>query len=86
MTPWTFRKPVIASVQGHALGGGCELAMFSDITIAAEDALFGEPEILFSHIGPAFVMPLVIGHKRARELIYLGDKIDAKGRRSITAW
>lgn len=76
-TPWSLRKPVIASVQGHALGGGCELSMFCDVTIAADDALFGEPEVLFSHIGPAFIMPLVIGHKRARELIYLGEKIDA---------
>lgn len=78
MTPWHLRKPVIASVQGHALGGGCELAMFCDLTIAAEDAVFGEPEMLFSQAGPGFVMPWLIGHKRARELIYLGDPIDAK--------
>jgi len=69
MTPWTLRKPVIASVQGHALGGGCELAMFCDLTIAAEDAQFGEPEVLFSQVGPALLMPFIIGHKRARELI-----------------
>ncbi len=78
MTPWTLKKPVIASVQGHALGGGCELAMFCDLTIAADDAIFGEPEILFSQVGPAVLMPFMIGHKRARELIYFGDKIDAK--------
>ena len=78
MTPWTLRKPVIASVQGHALGGGCELAMFCDLTIAAEDAQFGEPEVLFSQVGPAVLMPFIIGHKRARELIYSGDRIDAK--------
>jgi len=78
MTPWTLRKPVIASVQGHALGGGCELAMFCDLTIAAEDAQFGEPEVLFSQVGPAMLMPFIIGHKRARELIYFGDRIDAK--------
>jgi enoyl-CoA hydratase/carnithine racemase len=78
MTPWTLRKPVIASVQGHALGGGCELAMFCDLTIAAEDAEFGEPEDLFSQVGPAVLMPFIIGHKRARELIYFGDRIDAR--------
>jgi enoyl-CoA hydratase/carnithine racemase len=78
MTPWTLKKPVIASVQGHALGGGCELAMFCDLTIAADDAQFGEPEVLFSQVGPAVLMPFLIGHKRARELIYSGDRIDAK--------
>lgn len=78
MVPWYMRKPVIASVQGHALGGGCELTMFCDITIAAEDALFGEPEIHFSNVGPAIVMPWIIGYKKARELLYLGDMIDAE--------
>jgi enoyl-CoA hydratase/carnithine racemase len=78
MTPWTLKKPVIASVRGHALGGGCELAMFCDLTIAAEDAQFGEPEVLFSQVGPAVLMPFIVGHKRARELIYFGDRIDAK--------
>jgi enoyl-CoA hydratase len=77
MTPWDMAKPVIASVQGHCLGGGCELAMLCDLTIAADDALFGEPEIRFSNVGPALVMPFVIGPKRARELLYLGDPIDA---------
>src|SRR5580698_6281578 len=77
MTPWTLRKPVIASVQGHALGGGCELAMFCDLTIAADNAQFGEPEILFSQAGPGVVMPWIIGHKRARELLYFGALIDA---------
>jgi enoyl-CoA hydratase/carnithine racemase len=78
MTPWDMRKPVIASVQGHCLGGGCEMVMMCDLTIAAEDALFGEPEIRFSNVGPALVMPFIIGLKRARELLYLGDPIDAK--------
>ena len=78
MTPWDMRKPVIASVQGHVLGGGCELVMMCDLTIAADDALFGEPEIRFSNVGPALVMPFVIGYKRARELLYLGDPIDAQ--------
>jgi enoyl-CoA hydratase/carnithine racemase len=78
MTPWEMKKPVIASVQGHCLGGGCELVMMCDITIAADDAHFGEPEIRFSNVGPALIMPFVIGLKRARELLYLGDPIDAQ--------
>ena len=65
LTPWTMKKPVIASVQGHCLGGGCELAMVCDLTIAA-------------NVGPVMVMPWVIGLKRARELLYLGDPIDAR--------
>jgi enoyl-CoA hydratase/carnithine racemase len=78
MLPWDMRKPVVAAVQGHALGGGCELAMFCDLTIAADDAQFGEPEIRFSTAGPAIVMPLIVGYKKARELLYFGDSIDAK--------
>ncbi len=78
MTPWDMKKPVIVAVHGHALGGGCELAMLCDLTIAADNALFGEPEIRFSDTGPAIVMPWIIGLKKARELLYFGDMIDAK--------
>lgn len=78
MTPWDMRKPVIASVQGHCLGGGCELMMLCDLAIAADDATFGEPEIRFSNVGPGLVMPFVIGLRRAREILYSGDPIDAK--------
>jgi enoyl-CoA hydratase/carnithine racemase len=77
LTPWYMKKPVVASVQGHALGAGCELAMFCDLTIAADDAKFGEPETRHSQAGPGFVMPWIIGYKKARELLYLGDMIDA---------
>ncbi|PYM19699.1 MAG: enoyl-CoA hydratase/isomerase family protein [Candidatus Rokuibacteriota bacterium] len=78
MTPWDMRKPVVASVQGHCLGGGCEMVMMCDVTIAADDALFGEPEIRFSSVGPALIMPFIVGLKRAREMLYLGDPIDAQ--------
>jgi len=77
LQPWYMKKPVLAAVQGHALGAGCELAMFCDLTIAAEDAKFGEPETRFSQAGPGFIMPWLIGYKKARELLYLGDMIDA---------
>ena len=78
MAPWLMKKPVIASVQGHVLGGGCELVMLCDLTIAADNATFGEPEVRFSAVGPAIVMPMVIGYKKARELLYFGDQIDAQ--------
>jgi enoyl-CoA hydratase len=83
MVPWNMRKPVIASVQGHVMGGGCELVMLCDLTIAADNALFGEPEIRFSSVGPAIVMPAVIGYKKARELLYFGDTIDAATARDL---
>jgi enoyl-CoA hydratase/carnithine racemase len=77
MTPWKMKKPVLASVQGHVMGGGCELVMLCDLTIAADNASFGEPEVRFSSVGPAIVMPMIIGYKKARELLYFGDTIDA---------
>ena len=83
MTPWNMKKPVIASVQGHVMGGGCELAMLCDLTVAADNATFGEPEIRFSSVGPAIVMPAIIGYKKARELLYFGDAIDAETAREL---
>ena len=77
MIPWTMKKPVVAAVQGHVRGGGCELVMLCDLTIAADDATFAEPEVRFSSVGPALVMPMIIGYKKARELLYFGDAIDA---------
>ncbi|MGH7055922.1 MAG: enoyl-CoA hydratase/isomerase family protein [Stellaceae bacterium] len=83
MTPWLMKKPVIAAVQGHVLGGGCELVMLCDLTIAADNAMFGEPEVRFSSVGPALVMPMIIGYKKARELLYFGDQIDAQSALSL---
>ena len=83
LAPWDMKKPVIAEVQGHALGGGCELAMMCDLTIAADDAKFGEPEIRFSAVGPGLVMPWFIGLKKARELLYFGDSIGAEEALSL---
>ena len=83
MVPWNLKKPVIAAVQGHVMGGGCELVMLCDLTIAADNASFGEPEIRFSSVGPAIVMPAIIGYKKARELLYFGDAIDAATAREL---
>ena len=60
------------------LGGGCELVMLCDLTIAADNATFGEPEVRCSSVGPAIAMPMIIGYKKAREWLYFGDQIDAR--------
>src|SRR5205085_5461172 len=78
MTPWHMKKPVIASVRGHVMGGGCELVMLCDLTLAADNATFAEPEVRFSSVGPAIVMPAIIGYKKARELLYFGHAVDAE--------
>src|SRR5258706_8853619 len=72
-------RPVIAIIDGPALGGGCELVAACDIVIASERARFGQPEIKLGVFPPvaAILLPRVIGEKRARELILTGDLIDA---------
>lgn len=77
-SPWDCSKPVIAMVRGWCLAGSCELAMMCCITYASETARFGEPEIRFSTAPPALVMPWFVGLKKARELLYTGDTIDAE--------
>ncbi|MCL0069167.1 enoyl-CoA hydratase/isomerase family protein [Dehalococcoidia bacterium] len=72
-------KPVVAAVNGVALGGGCELVAGCDVAIASEKAQFGQPEIkLGVNPPPASVLfPRLIGMKKALELILTGDPIDA---------
>lgn len=75
-----FDKPVIAVVRGFALGGGCELAMACDLRIAAENAVFGQPEIRLGIIpggGGTQRLPRLIGVTKAKELLFTGDNIDA---------
>jgi enoyl-CoA hydratase len=75
---WHLNKPTIAAVQGYCLAGGCELAAACDITIAAEDAIFGEPELKFGAGIVVMILPWLVGPKRAKEIILTGaDRIPA---------
>ena len=74
------RKPVVAAVAGFALGGGCELAMQSDIVIAADTAKFGQPEIklgVIPGIGGTQRLAHAIGKAKAMDLILTGRMMDA---------
>ncbi|MDR3580468.1 MAG: enoyl-CoA hydratase/isomerase family protein [Oryzomonas sp.] len=74
---WNFSKPIIAAINGPALGGGFDLACFCDIRIAAATASFGHPEIKFG--APPLCTPLrwIVGDGHARELCLTGRRIDA---------
>lgn len=75
---WRSRLPVIAAVNGFCLGGGCELSMACDFTLAADDAQFGEPEIQFQSAPPLMIMPWVLGMKRTKAMMLTGDRIGAR--------
>jgi enoyl-CoA hydratase len=73
-------QPVIAAVNGYALGGGCELALACDIRIAAANAKFGQPEVglgVIPGFGGTQRLPRLIGIGRAKELLFSADAIDA---------
>lgn len=78
--------PVIACVDGYALGGGCEMAMACDFVYATEKAVFGQPEVLLGLIpgfGGCVRLQRMVGPAKARELIYSGRKVDAVEARRI---
>ena len=82
-------KPVIAAVNGFALGGGCELAMACTLRIAADTARFGQPEINLGII-PGYAgsqrLPRLVGKGRALEILLTGDMVSARRARTRSAW
>ena len=81
---WHFSRPTIAAVRGPCLAGACELALACDMTIATEDAFFGEPELKFGAGIVAMILPWLVGPKIAKEIILLGeDRIPAARAREL---
>jgi cyclohexa-1,5-dienecarbonyl-CoA hydratase len=75
-----LKVPSLAAVNGSALGGGCELALYCDMVIAVEKAKFGQPEVQVGVIPPiaCLIFPRMIGRKKAMELILSGETISAQ--------
>lgn len=76
----TCSKPILAAINGYALGGGCELALACDIRIASDRAKLGQPEVnigIIPGFGGSQRLPRLVGAGWAAELVFTGDSIDA---------
>ena len=74
---WNLSKPVIAAVNGYALGGACELVQVCDVKIASDRAMLGEPEIRLGYGAPFLMTPYSVNLAAAKEMMLTGDIIDA---------
>jgi methylglutaconyl-CoA hydratase len=82
---WSFPKPLIAAVNGHALAGGCGIATLCDFTLAVPEAKFGYTEVRIGFL-PAIVSVFLtrqIGDKRARDLLLTGRLVEAKEAKEL---
>jgi enoyl-CoA hydratase len=78
--------PVIAAVEGFAMGGGCELAILSDFVVASEAAVFAVPEVtrgIFPGIGGTQVLPRIVGAPFAKEIIFTGRRVPATEAKAV---
>jgi enoyl-CoA hydratase/carnithine racemase len=81
-----FPAPVIAAINGHALGAGLELALACDLRVASERAVLGEPEVELGVIpgfGGTQRLPRHVGDETARRLIFFGDRVDARDAQEL---
>lgn len=79
-------QPVIAAVEGFAMGGGCELAALSDFVVASETAVFAVPEVtrgIFPGIGGTQMLPRIVGGPFAKEMVYTGRRVPAEEAKAV---
>jgi enoyl-CoA hydratase/carnithine racemase len=78
---YSIRKPIIAQIRGYCIGGGLEMALVSDVRIAAENAKFGAGEVKLGWNGGAGntqLLPRLVGYGKAMQMLITGDMIDAR--------